>query len=275
MLLNTALNPDFIKLGPITIQWYAVLIVSGVIVGLWLATKEGNRLGLASETISDLLIWILPAAILGARIYYVIFEWHRYSDGPWWRIFAVWEGGLAIHGGLIAAVAIGFVFARQRSIPFWKLADIVAPSIIIGQAIGRWGNFMNQEAYGGPVSEAVYDNFLRFLPNFIENQMIVDGVLHHPTFLYEFLWNLLVFAGLLWLRRQNPYRGEVFISYFIWYSFGRFFIESMRTDSLYMFGGAIRTAQFISILMIVAGIALIIYRRKSGKVKVRYNGKKI
>ena len=275
MLVNSALSPVFFELGPITIQWYAVLIVTGIVVAFILANKEGERLGFDSELYSDFIIWILPAAILGARLYYVLFEWRRYTDGPWWRVFAVWEGGLAIHGALIASVVVGIVFAKYKKIPFWKLADVTAPSIIIGQAIGRWGNFMNQEAHGGPVSEFAYENFIRFLPNFIENQMVIDGVLYHPTFLYEFLWNLLVFGFLLWLRRQNPYRGEVFIHYAIWYSVGRFFIEGLRTDSLYMFGDMIRTAQFISILTVVAGVVLIIYRRKSGQVKFRYNGKKV
>lgn len=274
-LLNNALNPVFFELGPIKIYWYAIFIVTGVIVGLLLANKESVRLGMSKETFGDLLLWALPIAILGARLYYVMFEWHRYVGKPWWSIFAVWEGGLAIHGALIGSIITGIVFANKNKIPFWKLVDIAAPSIIIGQAIGRWGNFMNQEAHGGPVSQAAYENFIRFLPDFIENQMVIKGVLYHPTFLYEFLWNLLVFAGLLWLRRRNPLRGEIFINYLIWYSVGRFFIEGMRTDSLYMFGEAIRTAQFISILTIALGIGLIIYRRKSGQVNVRYNGKKI
>lgn len=274
-LLNTALNPVFLELGPIKIYWYAIFIITGVVVGLLLANKEGTRLGMPKETYADLLLWALPMAILGARLYYVIFEWQRYVGKPWWSIFAVWEGGLAIHGALIGSIITGIIFANRNKIPFWKLVDIAAPSIIIGQAIGRWGNFMNQEAHGGPVSQAAYENFIRFLPDFIENQMVIDGVLYHPTFLYEFLWNMLVFAGLLWLRRRNPLRGEVFINYLIWYSVGRFFIEGMRTDSLYMFGEVIRTAQFISIVTVALGVGLIIYRRKSGQVNVRYNGKKI
>ncbi|BAM46817.1 prolipoprotein diacylglyceryl transferase [Amphibacillus xylanus] len=273
-LLNAPLNPVFLQLGPIKIYWYAIFIVTGVIVGLQLATKEGSRLGIKKETYSDLLLWALPVAIISARLYYVIFEWDRYIDRPWWSVFAVWEGGLAIHGALIGSIVTTMIFANKKKIPFWKLADIAAPSIIIGQAIGRWGNFMNQEAHGGPVSQAAYENFLRFLPDFIEKQMTIEGVLYHPTFLYEFLWNLLVFAGLLWLRRRNPLRGEVFITYLIWYSIGRFFIEGLRTDSLYLFD-LIRTAQLISLLAIVVGIGLIIYRRKSGQANVRYNGKKI
>ncbi|WP_440896310.1 prolipoprotein diacylglyceryl transferase [Amphibacillus sp. Q70] len=272
--LNTALNPIFLELGPITIYWYAIIIVSGVIIGLWLATKEGVRLGLPKDIFSDLLLWALPIAIICARLYYVIFEWERFIGRPWWSVFAVWEGGIAIHGALIGAVITAIIFANRKKVSFWKLADIAAPSLIIGQAIGRWGNFMNQEAHGGPVSDAVYENFIRFLPDFIENQMVIDGVLYHPTFLYESVWNLLVFGGLLWLRKRNPLRGEVFINYVIWYSVGRFFIEGLRTDSLYIFG-LLRTAQLMSIVLIIAGVILIIYRRKNNLVDVKYNGKKV
>lgn len=273
-ILNTALNPIFIELGPITIYWYAIIIVTGVIIGLWLATKEGTRLGLSKELFSDLLLWALPIAIISARLYYVIFEWDRFAGRPWWSVFAIWEGGIAIHGALIGSVITAYIFANRKQISFWKIADIAAPGLIIGQAIGRWGNFMNQEAHGGPVSDAVYENFIRFLPDFIENQMVIDGVLYHPTFLYESVWNLLVFGGLLWLRRRNPLRGEVFINYVIWYSVGRFFIEGLRTDSLYIFDW-LRTAQLMSVVLIIAGVILIIYRRKSNQVDVRYNGKKV
>ncbi|MBU5593977.1 prolipoprotein diacylglyceryl transferase [Amphibacillus sp. MSJ-3] len=274
VLLNTPLNPIFLELGPITIYWYAIIIVTGVIIGLWLATKEGTRLGLPKELFSDLLLWALPIAIISARLYYVLFEWDRFVGRPWWSIFAIWEGGIAIHGALIGSVVTAYVFANRRNIPFWKIADIAAPSIIIGQAIGRWGNFMNQEAHGGPVSDVAYENFIRFLPDFIENQMVIDGVLYHPTFLYESIWNLLVFAGLLWLRKRNPLRGEVFINYVIWYSVGRFFIEGLRTDSLYIFD-LLRTAQLMSIILIISGLVLIVYRRKDDRVNVRYNGKKV
>ncbi|WP_067840251.1 prolipoprotein diacylglyceryl transferase [Amphibacillus sediminis] len=272
-VLSTALNPIFLELGPITIYWYAVIIVSGIVIALWLATNEAVRLGLKKDFFSDLLMWALPIAIISARIYYVIFEWQRYVDRPWWSIFAIWEGGIAIHGALIGAVITAYIFCSKKEVPFWKVADIAAPSLIIGQAIGRWGNFMNQEAHGGPVSTTVYDNFLRFLPDFIENQMTIDGVLYHPTFLYESLWNLLIFAGLLWFRRRNPIRGEIFLNYVIWYSVGRFFIEDLRTDSLYLFG-QLQTAQVISLILIIGGIGMIVYRRKMNHPKIRYNGKK-
>ncbi|MED4925783.1 prolipoprotein diacylglyceryl transferase, partial [Anoxybacillus geothermalis] len=159
------------------------------------------------------------------------------------------------------------VFARARGLSFWKLADIAAPSIILGQAIGRWGNFMNQEAHGGPVSREFLENL--HLPDWIINQMYIDGRYWHPTFLYESLWNLAGFCLLLWLRRVNLRRGELFLSYLIWYSVGRFWIEGMRTDSL-MLAGGLRAAQVMSVTLIVLSVALWIVRRAKGWAKERY-----
>jgi len=269
-----ALDRVLIEFGPLTIYWYGVIIISGLLLGLYLATKESDRLGLKKDLIVDLIVYAAPIAIVFARIYYVIFEWDRYVGGPWWKIFAVWEGGIAIHGALIGSVLTAIVYARVKKVSFWQLADIIAPSLILGQAIGRWGNFMNQEAHGGALSESTYNSFHQYLPDFIMNQMCIDGVMYHPTFLYESVWNLIVFVLLLILRKYNPLRGEIFLTYVISYSIGRFFIEGMRTDSLYMFAN-IRTAQFISILLILGAVALIIYRRKSGVADKHYNGRKV
>jgi len=271
--LNQALSPIFLDIGPITIYWYAIIIVTGVVVGLVLATKESVRLGLKDETFTDLIVWALPIAIVSARLYYVVFEWDRYTGREWWAPFAIWEGGIAIHGALIGSVIFAYYFCKKRGIPFYKLADIAAPSIIIGQAIGRWGNFMNQEAHGGPVSDSAYETFLQYLPSFIENQMTIDGVLYHPTFLYESIWNLIIFGLLLYLRRVNPLRGDIFLTYVMGYSVGRFFIEGMRTDSLYVVGN-LRTAQLISIVLIIIGLVLMYLNRKKNWVTVHYNGKK-
>lgn len=265
-----ALDRVAFSLGPITIYWYGIIIAAGLFIGLYLATREAEKVGMKKDIPTDLLIFAAPIAIIFARIYYVIFEWERYRGEPLWKLIAVWEGGIAIHGALIGAVLTAIVFARVKQISFWQLADIAAPSIIIGQAIGRWGNFMNQEAHGGPVSEAFYENFMQYLPNFIVNQMCIDGILYHPTFLYESVWNVLVFIVLIVLRKYNPIRGEVFLSYVALYSVGRFFIEGLRTDSL-MLLGIIRQAQLISVVLILVAIFLIIYRRKVSKVEERYN----
>ncbi|WP_087972589.1 prolipoprotein diacylglyceryl transferase [Oceanobacillus rekensis] len=262
-----ALDRVFLELGPFTVYWYGVIIAFGAFLGVYLASKEADRLGLKKDILIDFVVFAVPIAIICARIYYVIFEWERYADGPWWSIFAIWEGGIAIHGAVFGGVLTAIVFARVRDVSFWQIADIVAPSLILAQAIGRWGNFMNQEAHGGPISQSTYESFHQYLPDFIMNQMTIDGVMYHPTFLYESFWNILVFILLILMRKYNPLRGEIFLSYAIFYSIGRYFIEGLRTDSLYVFG-EVRTAQLISILLIVISIILIIYRRKT--VTVRY-----
>ncbi|WP_394218461.1 prolipoprotein diacylglyceryl transferase [Halobacillus trueperi] len=269
------LNPVFLQLGPLSIYWYGLIIATGAFLGLWIATRETERLGLKKDYMVDIVVFAIPAAIVCARLYYVIFEWDRYAGGPWWKVFAVWEGGIAIHGALIGSVLTAYIYTKIKGLSFWMMADIAAPSIILGQAIGRWGNFMNQEAHGGPVSESFYNNFMQYLPGFINQQMCIDGTVYHPTFLYESVWNIIGFVLLLVLRHKfNPRRGEVFLSYVIWYSVGRFFVEGMRTDSLYLFG-EIRTAQFISIVLVIGAIITMIYRRKNGMANKYYNGKKV
>lgn len=265
----------FFEFGPISVYWYGVIIAFGAFIGLFLATRESDRLGLNKDYIVDLVVFAIPVAIIFARIYYVIFEWNNnYAHGPFWKVFAIWEGGIAIHGALIGSVLTAIVYTRIRKLSFWQIADIAAPSLILGQAIGRWGNFMNQEAYGGQIAISTYEKFHQYLPDFIMNQMCINGVYHHPTFLYESVWNFLVLGLLLYLRRVNPYRGEIFLSYVIAYSVGRFFIEGLRTDSLYIFEG-LRTAQFLSIVLIIGAIVLIIYRRRGNLVKNHYDGKRI
>ena len=269
-----SLNRIFLQLGPLPIYWYGVIIAAGAFLGLYLATKESDRLGLKKDLIVDLIVFAIPIAIISARIYYVIFEWDRYVGQPWWKMFAIWEGGIAIHGALIGSVITAIIYARVKKVSFWQLADILAPSLILGQAIGRWGNFMNQEAHGGPIAESTYNSFHQYLPDFIMNQMCIDGVMYHPTFLYESFWNILVFILLLVLRRFNPLRGEIFLTYMIAYSVGRFFIEGLRTDSLYIIG-QLRTAQTISVLLIILAIILIIYRRVTNQADKHYDGKRV
>ncbi|CAG9614613.1 Phosphatidylglycerol--prolipoprotein diacylglyceryl transferase [Bacillus rhizoplanae] len=267
MLLGSVPQLDrvAIQLGPFPIYWYGVIIGTGVLLGLWLATRESERLGLPKDTIIDLVLIAVPIAILCARAYYVIFEWGYYSQNPS-EILRIRHGGLAIHGGLIGAVLTGWVFAKKRGLSFWKLADIVAPSILLGQAIGRWGNFMNQEAHGGEVTRQFLESL--HLPQFIINQMYIDGVYYQPTFLYESLWDFAGVILLLLLRKANLRRGELFFTYLIWYSTGRFFIEGLRTDSLML--GPLRVAQVISIAIIIVSIIFIVVRRKMGYADKRY-----
>lgn len=268
------LNRVFISIGNFPIYWYGVIIALGAFLGLYLVTREANRLGLKKDLFIDLLVFAIPISIICARIYYVVLEWDRYKDGPWISLIATWEGGIAIHGALIGAVLTAIVFARVKKVSFWQIADIAAPGLILGQAIGRWGNFMNQEAHGGPISEAAYESFHQYLPDFIMNQMCINGVMYHPTFLYESVWNILVLVMLFIIRRWNPMRGTVFLSYVALYSFGRFFIEGLRTDSLYLIG-EIRMAQVISIAGIAIAVALYFYFKKSGVINRHYDGKKL
>jgi phosphatidylglycerol---prolipoprotein diacylglyceryl transferase len=260
------IDPIAVSLGPIQIHWYGVIIGVGIALALFLAMREGERRGLHKDIFPDLMLWAIPIAIISARIYYVAFEWDYYSQNPG-DIIKIWNGGIAIHGALIGSVITAIVFSRKKNISFWKLADIAAPSIILGQAIGRWGNFINQEAHGGEVTRSFLEGL--FLPEFIINQMYIDGVYYHPTFLYESIWNIVGFVLLMSLRRVNLRQGEIFLSYVIWYSIGRFFVEGMRTDSL-MLTESLRIAQTISIALIVLAVGLIVYRRVKGYAKVRY-----
>ncbi|WP_163099153.1 prolipoprotein diacylglyceryl transferase [Peribacillus alkalitolerans] len=260
------LNPIALDLGPLQIHWYGIIITVGIVLALILAMRESERRGLQKETFLDLILYAVPIAILSARIYYVIFQWDYYSQNPG-DIIKIWNGGIAIHGALIGSVITAIVFAKKRNISFWKLADIAAPSILLGQAIGRWGNFMNQEAHGGEVSRAFLENLM--LPDWIINQMYIEGVYYHPTFLYESLWNFAGVIILILLRRVNLRRGELFLGYVIWYSIGRYFVEGLRTDSL-MLTDTLRIAQVISIVLIVIAVGLITIRRLKGYSKEGY-----
>lgn len=270
-LTLTAMDPIAFTLGPLTIRWYALLIVSGIILAYFVAQHEATKRGLHEDFLSDLLLWTLPIAIISARLYYVINKWDYYGQNPG-QIIAIWEGGIAIHGALIGAFITAYIFCRVKNVSFLKVADITAPSILIGQIIGRWGNFVNQEAYGGNVSREFLEGLM--LPNWIIEQMYVEELSSyvHPTFLYESMWNVVGLIILLVARKINWHRGEMFFTYLIWYSIGRFFIEGLRTDSLYLIGD-LRSAQVVSILAIVIGVSAIIYRRLKVKPVVRYQDK--
>ena len=269
------LNRVFLQLGPITIYWYAVFIMSGVALGLFLAIREGKKMGINSEFFYDLVTYGLPISIIGARIYYVAFSWDYYSSHPE-DIIKIWQGGIAIHGAIIAAFIFGYFFCKKRKVSFWLVADIASVSFIIAQAIGRWGNFMNQEAHGGVVPGATLDaqrEFLEslFIPDFIVNNMYINEAYYHPTFLYESLWNMVGFLFIVFVLRKLPKLlvGEIAAFYAVWYSIGRYMVEGMRTDSL-MLTESIRMAQFISITTIVLVLILVIYRRLAKKNLITY-----
>lgn len=257
MNLLQVIDPVAFSLGPIEVRWYGVIIAFGIILAFIVGQREMVKRGFHPDYLTDLLIWAVPLSIVAARIYYVIFKWDFYSQNPS-KIIAIWNGGIAIHGALIGAFLTAYIFTKKRGTSFWKVTDILAPSLLIGQTVGRWGNFMNQEAHGGEVTRNFLENLM--LPNWVIEQMNINGKYYHPTFLYESVWNLIGVIILILLRKVNLRRGEMFLFYLTWYSFGRFFIEGMRTDSLYLIG-ELRTAQVVSILAIAIAIILFVYRR--------------
>lgn len=267
-LLLLDINPVAFQLGPIAVRWYGLLIVSGILLAYFVGQKEAVKRGLPEDFLADLLLWVVPISIVCARIYYVSMRWDYYGQNPG-KIIEVWNGGIAIHGALLGGFLTAYIFTRIKGVSFLRVADIAAPSILIGQIIGRWGNFMNQEAYGGPVSREFLENLM--LPNWIINQMYIEelGTHVHPTFLYESVWNIIGLLILLALRKVNLNRGEMFFTYIIWYSIGRLYIEGLRTDSLYLVGD-LRSAQVVSIIGIVVGLVAILYRRLKVKPAVKY-----
>lgn len=268
-VLLSVIDPVAISIGPIKIYWYGIIIALAMLIGISLATKEAQKLGLEEDTMVDMALWAIPIGFIGARLYYVLFKWDYYIQNPS-EIIAIWNGGIAIYGGLIAGGLAVYWFARRKKMTLTLLLDILAPSVLLAQSIGRWGNFINQEAHGGAVSRQFLETL--YLPEFIIEQMNINGTYYHPTFLYESLWSLLGFILLIILRNQKGLlrRGEVALSYVIWYSFGRFFIEGMRTDSLWI-GDIMRVSQVLSLVLFISAIILLVYRRRDYPSKPFYS----
>ena len=245
------MNPVAFEIFGQPIRWYGIIIASGVLVAFFVSYLLAKKKELDFDIIIDGFLWSFPFAIIGARLYYVIFEYKNYHS--FIDIINIRNGGLAIHGGLIGGLVVAYIFTKIKKINFFEYIDVIIPGVILAQAIGRWGNFMNQEAHGGPVSQ----EFISKFPQFIQDGMLINGTYYHPTFLYESVWNLIVFAILIFiLYKKKKQHGIVIGSYLILYSLGRFFIEALRTDSLMFFG--LRVAQIISLLGIVIGIILIL-----------------
>nr|WP_321316106.1 prolipoprotein diacylglyceryl transferase [uncultured Ligilactobacillus sp.] len=254
-----AINKIAFSIGPIMVHWYGIIIAIGVLLAVMLSIKEGNKRGLDEENIYDFLLWALPISIVCARIYYVVFQWPYYSLHPE-MIYRIWDGGIAIYGGLIGAAIVLIIFCYKRHLSAWEFLDIIAPTVIMAQGIGRWGNFINQEAHGSATTLNFLQNTLH-LPQFIIHQMNINGVYYQPTFLYESVWDLLGFVLLISLRHRKSLfkRGEIFLTYVMWYSCGRFFIEGMRTDSLML--GPLRVSQWLSFILFFVALILFIIRR--------------
>lgn len=254
------IDPVAFNLGPLSVRWYGIIIAVGILLGYFVAQRALVKAGLHKDTLVDIIFYSALFGFIAARIYFVIFQWPYYVENPS-EIIKIWHGGIAIHGGLIGGFIAGVIVCKVKNLNPFQIGDIVAPSIILAQGIGRWGNFMNHEAHGGPVSRAFLEQL--HLPNFIIENMYINGQYYHPTFLYESIWDVAGFIILVNIRKHLKL-GETFFLYLTWYSIGRFFIEGLRTDSL-MLTSNIRVAQLVSILLILISISLIVYRR------IKYN----
>lgn len=263
--MELALNPVAFRLGNLSVKWYGIIMGVAIVVATWMSIDEGKKRHIASDDFVDLLLWAVPIGYVGARLYYVIFEWGYYSKHPD-QIVAIWNGGIAVYGGLIAGLIVLLIFCHKRGLPPFLMLDIIAPGVMAAQIIGRWGNFVNQEAHGGPTTLHFLQSL--HLPEFIIAQMKINGVYYQPTFLYESFFNLIGLILILSLRHKKHLfkQGEVFMTYLLWYSVVRFFVEGLRTDSLYIFG-IIRVSQALSLIIFVCVIALWIYRRVKIKPK--------
>ena len=268
-------GPELFQLGPFSLRWYGLLIAISVLVGLNLSSELASKKGLKKSLINDLLPILVLASVIGARIYYVAFEWRNYTGKNFWSsinflnlnipipsALEIWGGGIAIHGALIMGTLSIIFFCRWRQEPFWDVIDVLVPSVVLGQSIGRWGNFFNNEAFGIPTSLP----WKLFIPYGFRPEIFSTQDYFHPTFLYESVWNIFVFGILIFLFRKANKReitlpsGSLSCLYLITYSLGRLWIEALRTDPLCLGGvppfceGGLRIAQVISLILISAGL---------------------
>ena len=259
--LGFEINPPqgFILFGKLHIQFYGLIIAIGLILAVVYGMRRSKHFGLTQDNILDGVLWIVPVAILCARAYYVIFEWGQYKDDPISMLY-IWKGGLAIYGGVIGAAICIIVHCKIKKISLGALLDLVALGFLIGQAIGRWGNFFNREAFG-----AETENFLRMGLMLNANGFkSVEMHYYHPTFLYESLWNTVGFIALHFLSKKRQYDGQIALGYLAWYGLGRALIEGLRTDSLYIFkeslGEVLRVSQLIAVVSCLVGVAVLVIK---------------
>lgn len=254
------------KIGTFSIEWYSVLIIIGAMLGITMILKEAKRYKYNTDFVFNLCFWTIIGGIVGARIYYCLFNMNLYTSI--WDVFKIWEGGLAIHGGIIAGLLIIILYCRKYSVRPIRILDFIVPALFLAQSIGRWGNFFNSEAHG-PATTLSHLQSLH-IPDFIINGMNINGTYYIPTFLYESLWCFLGFILILIIRRLRTTKvGQPVAFYLLWYGLGRFYIETMRTDSL-MIGG-FKMAQIVSIIMIIVGLVIAMITSKKGRYEDLYN----
>ena len=256
MFGNLTINPpSYFTVFGMDIYFYGVIIGLGFILGILYCSHNSRRFGIDQDSVYDVMIWLIPTAIIGARLYYVLFRLDYYVQHPN-EIFAIHNGGLAIYGGVIAGVLVIWLVCRKKKIPLGAMLDLLCYGLLIGQILGRWGNFMNREAHG-----AVTDSFFKM------GLQDASGAVtyYQPTFLYESVWNLVGFLGLHFYCKKRKFDGEVFLLYVAWYGLGRAWIEGMRTDSLYLFSTGIRVSQLVAAVSFIAAagaIAFVLLKKK-------------
>lgn len=263
------MNPVLITIGNISIRWYSVLILIAAFMVLFLTQREAKRFNIESDFIFNMLFWALIFGIVGARLYYVVFNWSMFANNPI-EILQVWNGGLAIHGGLLFGLIAVFLYCKKYNVRLLRILDFLTVPLLLGQAIGRWGNFFNQEAHG----IATTANKLRslFVPDFVIEGMTIDGVIYTPTFYYESIVCLFAFLILLIIRRGKYTKvGTMTSSYLIIYGTLRFFIEISRTDALML--GGFKVAQIVSVIMVLIGIGMLMFISRKGRFEDLYNDK--
>ena len=269
------LSDTFINIFGFEIKWYAILIITGVLTGLYLAVKEAKRTGQDPDNYFDYLNYAIIAAIIGARLYYVIYRWEEFKNDIW-RIFNIRTGGLALYGGIIAAFAVAYFYTKKKKLNLKLFFDTIAPSIAIGQVIGRCGNFFNKEVFGGSTDSlfAMRLSLENANLSFVSEDMIrfTDGgqrfIQVHPTFLYESFWNLCLFFILIIIRRKyKKFDGEIIALYLLGYGIGRTWIEAMRTDQLLIGSTNIPVSVVLSVILIVSSLMYLIYEFKILKTK--------
>ena len=256
-----------VSIGSLEIYWYGVIIAVGFGLGLWVYLSHNRSCGIHPDEGLDIILWSMLGAIVGARAYYVAFQWDHYKDNLK-EIFNLRGGGLAIYGGIIGALIVAFIVCRSKKLPMLPVADAAFPGVMLGQAIGRWGNFFNMEAFGtnttlpwGMTSDTISNYLSRHQAALLAQGVVVDPAMPvHPTFLYESLWNLIgVAVLLLWLFPRRSYDGQITLGYTAWYGLGRFFVEGLRTDSLMW--GSVRVSQVLGgvLFIVAAGLMLAIF----------------
>lgn len=268
------LDPIAFRLFGLEVYWYGLIITIGIVAGYYLAYYRAKKMGLDQEIINDFVLYAVVSAVVGARLYYVIFSWKDYQNDLL-QIFNLRNGGLAIYGAVIGAVIALTVYSKVKKVDFMKVADVAAPGLILGQIIGRWGNFMNMEAFGGAsdglLAMALNWDKVKYIPNGMEEQFtMIDGFKYlqvQPTFLYESLWNLGVLAILIWATPKRKFDGQILCLYLLGYGLGRVWIEGLRTDQLLLAGSGLPASQVLAGILIVFSLLWLIYGIK--KLTVR------